>query len=191
MRHPPMAKHDQYTHRLVRDALSGHADAYEALYRDYFHYVFGIAYRKCNDVETTKEITQETFMKAFKSLKTYKPDEASFSTWIHRITVNVCNDLYRKTKDEKFTLDIAETEQTVMDDTPSGLDRVLDDEEKALLWKAVAALQPKLREIILLRYRDSLSYEAIANRLGIPMGTVKERIHRATAKLQEALGGEE
>lgn len=149
--------------------------------------VYRLAYRLSGDPQDAEDLTQDTFMRAFRSLKTYRP--GTFSGWLHRITTNLFLDMVRHRS--KIRMDALEdypeywTPATSSEPTPEAafelnhLDPALD--------AALADLQPEYRVALVLRDGLDMSYDEIAVTLGVKLGTVRSRIHRARAQMKARL----
>jgi RNA polymerase sigma-70 factor (ECF subfamily) len=193
-----MGEHDIREHsdvEVVAQALRGSQDAYHELVRRFERPVFALVVRMVRDRPTAEDLTQETFVKAFRSLDGYDPGR-KFSSWLFKIAHNATIDHLRRRE-----LDMVPLEGSADDDEPGGLARVLADpgargtdlavgrgELAAALEAAVGELRPEYREIVLLRYAEGMAYQEIADVSGLPLGTVKTNLHRARKELVEALG---
>jgi len=177
---------------LIDDALAGDQNAYKELMNRHRAAIFHIVFKIVRDRESTSDLIQETFMKAFASLATYRSDYR-FSTWLYRIAANCAIDHLRKQRIKTLSLD-APTE------TPDGQigievpdyshnpEKDLEEREQRLsINDAIESLPEKYRLVIIYRHRDNKSYEEIAEALNIPLGTVKARIFRARELLKKKL----
>ena len=179
--------------RLVRDILKGDADAFETLVREHQTRVYNLALRMTGSPEDAMDISQETFLKAWRTLGKFRGD-CSLGSWLYRIASNLCIDLLRKNKrrqtDKVVSLDDPGEEGRPLElpDVSGDPQRVLETAEgRQAVWDCVDALPELQRQILLLRELSGLSYEEIARQLGLELGTVKSRIFRARAKLAELL----
>ncbi|MCK4371707.1 MAG: sigma-70 family RNA polymerase sigma factor, partial [candidate division Zixibacteria bacterium] len=144
------------------------------------------------DKETANDLVQETFMKAFASLASYR-SEYRFSTWLYKIAANSSIDHLRKKRIKALSLDrkLETKDGTVEIEIPDysyhpGI--VLERKEQRLsIEEAIQSLPGKYREVIIYRHKDDKSYEEIADLLSIPIGTVKARIFRARELLKKKL----
>lgn len=133
---------------------------------------------------SAEDIAQEVFIKVFSALDRYDPSYP-FSSWLNRITSNLCIDFLRREKDRTRSLDqpIGGDDDDLVIQIPArtaGPDREVESKEMmAVLEEALGALPEHYRIIVILRHQEQLSYEEISETLGIPLGTVKARIHRA------------
>lgn len=178
--------------QLVRRCLKGDERAYGRLLEKYRRPVYGIVRRMIPNDEEARDIAQEAFIRAFRSLKTFDP-ERSFANWIFRIATNLCIDHHRRRKLATVPLvrtdkDGEEERQVEVEASgPTPAEEFSDRERSRRLLEMVNALPPLYRAVLLLRHMEGRSYEEIAGILDLPLGTVKARIHRAHRLLKEKL----
>ena len=173
---------------VIQAVLDGEVNAYEAVVKEYEKNVYNLALRMTGNSEDAADMAQEAFIKAYNSLTAFRGD-SKFSVWLYRIVSNVCLDFLRS-RSRKQTVSLStenddgeEVELDIADETHSPeqlLDRSLT---RDAVRRGLAALPPDHREILLLREIQGLSYEEIADVLGLEAGTVKSRIFRARKKL--------
>lgn len=170
---------------LVAMSLRGHPEAFATLVERYDRAVYHLSYRMLHHVEDARDVTQEAFFKAFRSLRTFKPG-AKFSTWIFAIAYHACCDrLGRRKRD-------ANDELPDRPDPSQGPEQqVIALDEAARLRRAIDALPEKYRVVVTLFHLQGQQYEEIANVLGLPMGTVKTHLFRAKEQLRRLLEGME
>lgn len=158
---------------------------WEDVVRDHSARVYRLAYRLTGNSHDAEDLTQEVFVRVFRSLDTYTP--GTFEGWLHRITTNLFLDLARRRQRIRFEGLGEETEARLggAEPTPAEAfdDRHLDGDIQA----ALKALAPEYRAAVILCDIEGLSYEEIADTLGIKLGTVRSRIHRGRAQLRAAL----
>jgi len=167
----------------IRRARAGDLAAFESLVRDYQADVWRFAYHLTRNRATADDVTQEAFLKAYRSLGTFRGD-AKFSSWLLRITHNCAIDAFRR----------ARREGPVPDDVLAGLavERPQGSAEDRLrIAQAVRRLSPELREPFVVIEVLGFSYEEASTILGVRLGTVKSRMHRARAALARTLTEEE
>lgn len=174
--------------QIVRKVLQGDVNAFEKLVTEYEKSVYAIALRMTGNAEDAADMTQETFIKAYNSLQSFRGD-SKFSVWLYRIASNVCLDFLRS-RSRKPTVSLSveddegeEVELDVADESQSPellLERGLT---RDAVRRGLQALPPDYRQILLLREIQGLSYEEIADALRIEVGTVKSRIFRARKRL--------
>lgn len=170
---------------LVAMTLAGNPQAFATLVERYDRAVYHLAYRTLHDVEEARDATQEAFFKAFRSLRTFRP-EAKFSTWIFAITYHACCDRLNRRKH------FASDELPERADASAGPEqRVIALDEAARLRAAIDGLPEKYRTVITLFHLQGRQYEEIAGVLGLPLGTVKTHLFRAKEQLRRLLSSME
>jgi RNA polymerase sigma-70 factor (ECF subfamily) len=174
--------------------LRGDEKAFEELLNKYRRPVFSICLRMVRNETDAEDLAQEVFVRTFNVLDRYNPSY-QFSSWIYRITSNLCIDFIRKKRKGIVSIDepISGREGEMVRQIPSDRsDPGRDMETKemiAVLDEAVSALPQHYRIIVILRHQEQLSYEEISETLGIPLGTVKARIHRARNMIKDYFAG--
>ncbi|MEW4619303.1 RNA polymerase sigma factor SigE [Corynebacterium amycolatum] len=175
---------EQLSGTAAFDAGVGEMPSWSELVQAHADSVYGLAYRLTGNQQDAEDLTQETFMRVFRSLKSYRP--GTFEGWLHRITTNLFLDMVRHRQVIR------------MEALPENYDRVpgtLKTPEQAVddamldpdLEIALAELQPDYRAVVVLCDVVGLTYEEIASTLGLKMGTVRSRIHRARSSLRATL----
>ncbi len=186
-------------HQLVKKTLRGDNQAFEELVQIYQNKVYALSYRYMGNEDDAYDMSQESFIKAYRSLKSFKGD-SSFGTWIYRITTNVCLDEIRRRKRRVVPLSLDEPLATLdgngvekeIADTSLTADRIYEQKEfSENLQKLLDEMKPEHKSAIVLRDVMELSYEEIAVVLDCSIGTVKSRINRARTVLQKKLGDRE
>jgi RNA polymerase sigma-70 factor, ECF subfamily len=182
---------------LVQRVRTGDQRAYKTLVERYQRKVFSVALGMLKDREEARDVAQEAFVKVYKYLDHFKGD-ASFYTWLYRITVNICIDVLRRRgvlRGEQVEFD----EQVQMDVSEANLGalgtRLGTNPQKSMLRKelaekiqaALAEVPEKHRAILLLRELEGMSYEDLSRTLDIPKGTVMSRLFHARLKVQKVL----
>lgn len=172
---------------VIRRVLEGDADAFGAIVDEYGKNVYNLALRMTGCPEDAQDLSQEAFIKAFNSLPSFRGD-SKFSVWLYRIVSNVCLDFLRsRSKRQTVSLNVDDDGEDAELDVPDL--RALPEEEleRALTRSAVRrgllSLPDDMRQILLLREIEGLSYEEIGLALGLEAGTVKSRIFRARKRL--------
>ena len=180
---------------LVKKAQKGDMEAFEALIGKYEKKIYNISCRMLLDSDEAYDAAQDVFLKVFKSIKSFK-SESKFSTWLYRVTSNVCFDILRKRKDKMNSSLDAEIEindsEVKIDPvalTPGVEDEVEREELIRLVSESVNELPEKHRVMIILRDFQDMSYSDIATSLDCPEGTIKSRINRARRALKNLLEG--
>ena len=169
---------------LIERCLRGDQTAWDAVIRLHRRKVFNVAYKFVGGHEEAEDLTQEIFLKVFKSLDTFDR-RANFQTWLISVSRNLCIDHYRSVRRERATIDRAvDASQLAPASRDPGPMAALEQRDRlTLLRDALAALPGPLRKAVLMRDIHELSYQEIADRLGLPEGTVKSRISRGRAGL--------
>lgn len=177
---------------LIQRILDGDHEAFADLVTAYEKPVYNLCLRMCGNAEDAKDLAQEAFLKAWRGLQFYK-FEAAFSTWLYRLTSNVCIDFLRQQKRRPVTSltmqeDQEETnELEVPDRAPLPEEQVLHQETRQVVARAMEQLEEEFRMILTLRVIQDLSYEEIAEIMDLKIGTVKSRLARARNKLKKIL----
>jgi RNA polymerase sigma-70 factor (ECF subfamily) len=175
---------------LVERCLAGDETAWENLVKFHSRRVYGICFRFTGKDSEAQDLTQEVFLRIFKTLKSFRAGEGSFVVWLSRLTRNLLIDNYRRTKLERAT-DSIEDQLTQIEERSATTGRtdglVAGREASELLQAALQRLSPELRETVILRDLEELEYREIADVLGVPEGTVKSRLNRGRAELARVL----
>jgi RNA polymerase sigma-70 factor (ECF subfamily) len=172
------------TDALIERCLRGDQAAWEDIVRLYRRRVFNIAYKFVGRHDEAEDLTQEVFLKLYKSLDTFDR-RANFQTWQTSVSRNLCIDHYRSVRRERETMNRTVDPDTLTPVAPTASPQaVLEQQDRvALLRAALDRLTPPLRTAVMLRDIQELTYQEIADRLGLPEGTVKSRINRGRAEL--------
>lgn len=176
---------------LVDQAAAGDREAFGALVRRHQDRVFNLAYQIVRNREDALDVAQEAFVKAYSSLSSFK-GEASFTTWMHRIAVNLAIDCLRRrrrgdasTYDDRLAVpEEADASVAAPDNPESALEA---RQVRRLLARGIEALPPTHRAVLILREVEGLSYDDIARTVGCNLGTVMSRLFYARRKLQKIL----
>ncbi|HWB65128.1 MAG TPA: sigma-70 family RNA polymerase sigma factor [Chitinophagales bacterium] len=178
---------------LVAKAKTGDQNAFGKLMERYRDSIFFMVLKMVHNRDDAEDLTLEAFGKAFNNIANYSADFA-FSTWLFKIATNNCIDFIRKKRlmttslDQTNTTDDGETSPiAVKDHTPDPEESVIKEQRAQKIRMAIEQLSPKYRALIELRYLDELSYEEIAEKLDIPLGTVKAQLFRAKDMLYNIL----
>ena len=171
--------------QLIRRAQQGDNGAFEELLLLHQKKVYNLCLRMSANPDDALDLSQEAFLRAWRSLGQYQ-FEASFSTWLFRLTSNICIDFLRRKKRRQET-SLTESyddsdegaELSVPDAQPGPEQQAMTNETKIELARAMEQLSPEHREILQLRVIEDLQYEQIADILGVRVGTVKSRLARA------------
>ncbi len=174
-----MSKQDPEVADLVERAKARDEAAFEQLYHRYKRMVYTLTYRMTHEVSSAEDLTQEVFVLVWRKIGTFR-GEASFSTWLYRLTLNECRGFFRKTKPDAKAVDL---EDVTLSTRPQ--------EGKALfrsrLEEAMARLPEGYREVFLLHDVRGRNHEEIAEILGCSAGNSKSQLFKARAKLRKML----
>ncbi|MDK1020421.1 MAG: sigma-70 family RNA polymerase sigma factor [Candidatus Hydrogenedentes bacterium] len=171
---------------LVSLAQGGARAPFEELVRRYRNDVFALSYHYLHDREEAWDISQEVFIKAHRALGRFRGD-ASFKTWLLRITANRCKDFFKKRRLKTVALEDMHGGQNAPA-TAAGPDRAASARELGqAINAALASISEKHRTAFILREFEGLSYKEMSGVMGCSLGTVMSRLHHARKKLQEAL----
>ncbi|HEY4052227.1 MAG TPA: sigma-70 family RNA polymerase sigma factor [Terriglobales bacterium] len=182
---------------LVRRCVAGDAAAWEEIVQKYHRRIYNICYRFAGSGNDADDLTQEVFIKMYRTLNTYDVERGAFMTWVTTITRNLLVDHFRKTKQERMTdsLDATASEhedttplsEKIPDHGPGPEVGVQSRETGETVHQALQKLSPELREAVILRDLQDMDYREIATVLRVPEGTVKSRINRGRAELARLL----
>jgi RNA polymerase sigma-70 factor (ECF subfamily) len=146
--------------------------------------VYRLAYRLSGNAQDAEDLTQETFIRVFRSLAGFSP--GTFEGWLHRITTNLFLDMVRRRQRIRFEA-LPEDTERLPGTSPSPEQVYADTQLDPQIQAALDALSPEFRVAVVLCDIEGLTYEEIAATLGIKLGTVRSRIHRGRVQLREAL----
>jgi RNA polymerase sigma-70 factor (ECF subfamily) len=176
---------------LVRQTLCGHTSAYNGLVQRYQRQVYNLAYRMLGNAEDAGDLVQDTFLRAFGALASFRQD-ASFLTWLYKIASNLCIDQLRSRKAKgALSLDVeleegrepaAESRQSAPEDT------AVRSAVQDIVHHAIQNLPERYRIVVVMRHLHDMSVEDIARSLDLPTGTVKTHLFRAREMLRGRLG---
>jgi RNA polymerase sigma-70 factor (ECF subfamily) len=169
--------------QLAAGFATGNPDSVRAVYEAYGRLVYSVAYKVLGDSGLAEDATQQTFLQAWRSSERFDPDRA-MGPWLATIARRVAIDVYRQTRRRGTPVDLAAAEGTLVTAPPSA-------EQIYEVWevrRAVDALPPDEQELVRLQHFSGLTHTEIAQRLDIPVGTVKSRTYRAHRRLMGLLG---
>ena len=177
---------------LIRRAQRGDADAFEQLLLEHQKNVYNLCYRMAGNPDDAMDLSQETFLRAWRCLDQYQFASA-FSTWLYRLCSNICIDFLRRRRRQQtvpLTFEDADGEEqtyAVPDAQPLPEEQVELKLTRETLAAAMAQLLPEHRAVLQLRVVNEMNYEQIADVLDIQIGTVKSRLSRARNQLKKIL----
>jgi RNA polymerase sigma-70 factor, ECF subfamily len=174
---------------LVHLCLQGDAAAWETVVSSYRTRISRMAYRYRNLRNDAEDVTQEVFFRVFRNLATFRADSGSLENWVVRVGRNLLIDHFRASRRFRRFGGSYELESLKLkDERCLPPDRSLEGmEDSEALMAGLQSLQSDLKEAVVLRYIEGMSYQEIARRLGVPQGTIKSRINRGRAKLATLL----
>lgn len=170
---------------LLAACRRGESDGFRELFELYKDKVYSVALRFAGQPAEAMDITQDTFLKLFSSLRDFRGD-SRLETWIYRLVVNRCLDERRRSR---RWLPLGDGFRSTLRASGDSLADVLRDEKNGRVQAAVDRLAPDLRIAVVLRYTEGMSYDQIAEVLGCAPGTVASRLHRAHKSLERGLAG--
>jgi RNA polymerase sigma-70 factor (ECF subfamily) len=188
----------QVVAQLVRRCAQGDATAWEEIVQRFHRRIYNICYRFAGSADDAQDLTQEVFIKVYRTVGSFDGEKASFNTWVTTVTRNLLVDHFRKTRNERAT-DSIDASQGTDEDGPTLADRLAADgsenpqkhvetrERREMVHRALQQISPDLREAVILRDLQDMDYREIAQVLKVPEGTVKSRINRGRAELARLL----
>lgn len=193
----PVELESQVTSALVARCIAGDAAAWEQLVRQQNRRVYNLCYRFTGSATDAEDLTQEVFIKIYRTLGSFDADKAAFTTWMTTVARNLLVDHYRRSRQERETdsIDAApegedeglRLSDRIEDRGPTPEQRVESSEVGARVHAALQQLSPELREAVILRDLQDMDYKEIATALRVPEGTVKSRINRGRGELARVL----
>jgi len=187
----------QAVNALVRRCVAGDAAAWQDIVQQYNRRIYNICYRFSGSSDDAADLTQEVFIKIYRTLGTFDGSRAAFMTWVTTVTRNLLVDHFRKGKYDRVTdsLDATPGNQEdglsvadhLEDQGATPEQRVQSQETQKMVQAALQKLSPELREAVILRDLQDMDYKEIAIVLKVPEGTVKSRINRGRTELARLL----
>lgn len=181
---------------LIRRCVAGDAAAWEEIVKQFNRRIYNICYRFAGSADDAEDLTQEVFIRIYRTLSSFDSDKASFNTWVTTVTRNLLVDHFRKTKNERVTDSI---DAPIGDEDGQALSEKIEDkgltpdqrvqkqQTQHMVQEALTKLSPELREAVILRDLQDMDYKDIALALKVPEGTVKSRINRGRTELARLL----
>jgi RNA polymerase sigma-70 factor (ECF subfamily) len=175
--------------KLAERCLGGDPEAWETLVRTYHKKIYNLAYRFTRKFQVAEELTQDVFVKIYQNLGSFRQESGSLQSWIMRVGRNLIIDQYRHAHWEKNVAGSEELEVIDFEDQkrPGSYETVFQREKSKFLMDALHSLSGELKQAVLLRDLEEMSYQEIADLLKIPEGTVKSRINRGRIELAKLL----
>lgn len=179
-------------YRAIDKILGGNVDAFEILQNKYFKAINALVGRMIRNPEDAKDIVQETFIRAYLNLSSFRR-EYSFHSWLFKIASNLCIDFMRRKRlqtisiEQPYPLSDEDSEFDIPDEGSSADSEIIRTERNKLLKDALGTLPENYRKVIELRHFEGMDYKQIAETLCIPIGTVKAHLFRARKLLLEKL----
>jgi RNA polymerase sigma-70 factor, ECF subfamily len=175
--------------QLVQQCLQGDGLAWEKLVRLHTRQIYNICYRFTGRRHEAEDLTQEVFLRVYRTLRNFEPERGAFNTWMTQVTRNLLIDHYRRTKRDRITDSMEDAPEVGIKPAQGRLpdQAALDSELSNQVQQALAKLSPELREAVILRDLQGFEYGEIQKVLGVPEGTVKSRINRGRIELARRL----
>lgn len=177
---------------LIKKCMKGNLKAFDELIEKHEKIAYNIALKMLKNPEDAMDVSQEAFIKVFRSIKTFN-FESSFSTWLYRIVTNTCLDFLRKRATNVYSIDSpihtddGEIERDIPDDSETPEELLERKLTKELVTNSIDKLDDNHRTVIILRDIQGFSYDEISTILDCSIGTVKSRINRARNNLKDIL----
>ena len=166
---------------FVKKLIKGDEKAFERLVRENQNKIYAVCMNMLKNPHDAQDAAQDTFLKAYRNIRAFK-SESKIETWLTRIAVNTCLDVLRSRRD---TVDIDEQYDLAGADTPET--ELEKNDRRQAVRKALQAMPPDMRSIIILRDINGYSYEEVGEMLNLNIGTVRSRLSRAREKLKKIL----
>ncbi|HTP69388.1 MAG TPA: sigma-70 family RNA polymerase sigma factor [Dongiaceae bacterium] len=176
--------------QLVQRCLQGEGSAWEELVRRHTRRVYNVCYRFVGNRTEAEDISQEVFLRVYRTLGSYRSAHGGFATWVTSVTRNLLIDHYRRTKRDRLTDSLDDAMPVVENKESMGRrpdEQALLGELSGQVQSALTRLSPELREAVILRDLQQLEYAEIQHVLEVPEGTVKSRINRGRIELAKIL----
>lgn len=166
----------------INKVINGDASAFAYLVDTYKNMVFSLAYKMTKNKEEAEEVTQDTFIKAFKNLSNFKGD-SKFSTWLYRICYHTTLDAIKKNKKNNYTFEINEVTYNQIQSVETILQGIERKERSVIMDKCLMKLPDEERSILWMFYYDELSLKEIIEVTNLSEANLKVKLHRARKKL--------
>lgn len=171
---------------IIERCQQGNALAWETLVRQQQGRVYGVAWHFLRNSEDAKEASQETFLKLYKGIKSYRGNAEEFVPWMLSITRNCCIDRLRRTRTrDRYESDIQYTAEVSQQEVNNPETTLNEEQRKKLIYKALDQFNEENREIVLFKEIQGMKIEDISKIMSLPVGTIKSRCNRARLKLAQ------
>ncbi len=174
--------HNFNDQKYINQIIDGDTKAFAILVNQYKNMVFSLALKMLKNKEEAEEVAQDSFIKVFKSITSFKGD-SKFSTWLYKITYNTCLDSIKKNKNNNQTYSIDELTLNQIKDTENALDKLEKEENNLLIKKCLKQLRPEDQVILSLYYFEELSLQEISKVIHKNYNQVRTNLHRSRKKL--------
>lgn len=174
---------------IVARVLRGNRQDYAMLVEEYKTAIYNLAYRMTGQTEDAQDLAQESFLQAYKNLSRFDT-KRSFYSWLYTVSLNVIRNYLKKSARQPLNLRRAgiSLESVSMNQQPSGPgDKINTEERDELLEICLVKLSPEIRELLVLRYYQNLSFESITEITGLSVSAVKMRVYRGLEKLKKIM----
>jgi RNA polymerase sigma-70 factor, ECF subfamily len=177
---------DLVTAHIIREASNGNHAAFRTIVEQHQAFVYAVAFRFVNDSVDAEDLTQEIFIRLWKSLHTYR-DDVKFTTWLYRIVANRCLDFLKSShgRNRKNKVDVTSGHFVQDHSTPEK--ELQQNELMQVIQKAAGELTPKQKAVFILRDLEGLSSEEVSEALKMPVGNVKSNLFYARQKMSEKI----
>ena len=175
--------------KLVLKCLEGDGNAWEEIVRVYHGRIYNLAYRYTRNCALSEDLTQEIFIRVYQSLSSFRPESGNLINWLLKVSRNLIIDHYRQRRKLQLVGGSDIIEQLDFGDSRQrdALNTLEQQQTAKLVWDCLGALTPELREAVILRDLEEMTYQEIERLLNVPEGTVKSRINRGRIELAKVL----
>jgi RNA polymerase sigma factor (sigma-70 family) len=170
--------------QLIEQIRHGHPDAYRVLVERHKSYIYTLVYRMVEHKETAEDLTQETFVKLFRSLHLFRGD-SQFTTWLYRMTINLVTDHLRSQRKKPYQAFFDKVKGWFIEPEEQPEEKLLHKEEQQRMQQLLSELPDKYKLILYLYHYKQLSYQEMSTVTGLPVKTIETRLYRGKALLKE------
>ena len=187
VRQLPETEHESSDNRLIARTLAGETEAFSVLVKRWERPIYSLALRMLGKDEDARDACQEAFIAAFRNLNKFRGD-AKFSSWMYRIALNACHTRLRNNGIVKYSLDETDEngrQKDVIDKSAVSLsDQLQLDERTQFVRRALQALPPEMRQVIVMKEYEEMTFVEIAEILNLPISTVKSRLYTGLQQMR-------